>query len=347
MIKSTFLFFILWLKGYLCNLKLDDMWKIYDLTMPAEIGQLAEAPAMQRLKDVGMHCGCEYTSFQLFEGLDPYTRFGHSVGCALIVWHFTQDRKQTIAALLHDIATPTFAHVVDFLNGDHLKQESTENGTAALIASSPEIMTKLKEWGIALEEVEDYHLYPIADNDSPKLSADRLEYTLSNIVNYRIAPKEKVKAWYDHLMVGKNEEGMDELMFDDPKMAEEFSMAALETSKIYVADEDRFAMQTLSELLCKHIARGVLGKDDLYKTESEVIALLQQDEEARRDWERFRALRHIHRGEHEGAKTVVSKKRYINPYVNGKGRLIHLSETFAQALQPFLSQRLDEPLWGE
>lgn len=302
---------------------------------------------MQRLKDVGMHCGCEYTSFPMFVGLDNYSRYKHSVGCALIVWHFTQDRRQTIAALLHDIATPTFAHVVDFLNGDHLKQESTENGTVNIIASSPEIMTRLKEWNIELEEVADYHVYPIADNDSPKLSADRLEYTLSNLVNYRITPTEKIKEWYDHLMVGKNEEGEDELMFDDFQIAEAFCLSALETSKIYVADEDRFAMQTLSELLCKHITRGVLSKNDLYRTESEVIALLQQDEEARQDWERFRALRHIHRGNRAGAKTVLSKRRYINPYLNGKGRMVHLSDMFAQALEPFLSQRLDEPLWGE
>lgn len=323
------------------------MWKIYNPSIPEFIKPLVEAPAMQRLKDVGMHCGCEYTSFPMFVGLDNYSRYKHSVGCALIVWHFTQDRRQTIAALLHDIATPTFAHVVDFLNGDHLKQESTENGTVNIIASSPEIMTRLKEWNIELEEVADYHVYPIADNDSPKLSADRLEYTLSNLVNYRITPTEKIKEWYDHLMVGKNEEGEDELMFDDFQIAEAFCLSALETSKIYVADEDRFAMQTLSELLCKHITRGVLSKNDLYRTESEVIALLQQDEEARQDWERFRALRHIHRGNHAGAKTVLSKRRYINPYLNGKGRMVHLSDMFAQALELFLSQRLDEPLWGE
>ena len=323
------------------------MWKIYNPSIPDFIKSFAETPAMQRLKDVGMHCGCEYTSFPMFDGLDNYSRYKHSVGCSLIVWHFTQDRRQTIAALLHDIATPTFAHVVDFLNGDHLKQESTESGTTALIETSPEIMTKQREWGITLEEVADYHLYPIADNDSPKLSADRLEYTLSNIVNYRIAPKEKVIQWYDHLVVGRNEEGEEELMFNDFKTAESFCLSALETSKIYVADEDRFAMQTLSELLYKHIARGVLTQNDLYKTESDVIALLHQDEEAFKDWERFKALRHIHRGCHAGAKTVLSKKRYINPYMNGMGRMAHLSDVFAQALNPFLLQKLDEPLWGE
>ena len=324
------------------------MWKIYNHSVPEFIGLLAEAPAMQRLKDVGMHCGCEYTSFPMFVGLDNYSRYKHSVGCALIVWRFTQDRRQTIAALLHDIATPTFAHVIDFLNGDHIKQESTENGTSTIIEASPEIMKRLKEWGITLDEVADYHQYPIADNDSPRLSADRLEYTLSNIVNYRIAPKEKVMQWFNNLTVGKNEERVDELMFQDAQVAEEFSLAALQTSKIYVADEDRFAMQTLSELLSKHIGRGVLSMGDLYKTESEVIALLHQDEEARRDWEHFEALRYIHKGgDHAGAKTVLSKKRYINPYLCGKGRMVNLSKTFAQALEQFLSYPLDEPLWGE
>lgn len=323
------------------------MWTLYNPSIPDFICQLAETPAMQRLKDVGMHCGCEYTSFPMFTGLDSYSRHKHSVGCALIVWRFTQDQRQTIAALLHDIATPTFAHVIDFLNGDHMKQESTESGTTAIIESSPEIMTKLKTWGISLGEVSDYHQYPIADNDSPHLSADRLEYTLSNMLNYHIAPIESVRLWFESLIVGKNEEGEEELMFPNLEIAEPFSMAALQTSQIYVADEDRYAMQTLAELLKKHIQRGVLSVADLHKTESEVIAMLNRDEEAQRDWEKFRALRHIYRGNHAGAKTVHSKKRYINPYVQGMGRVKELSASYALALNAFMADPLDEPLWGE
>ena len=289
------------------------MWSLYNPSIPDFICQLAETPAMQRLKDVGMHCGCEYTSFPMFTGLDSYSRHKHSVGCALIVWRFTQDQRQTIAALLHDIATPTLAHVIDFLNGDHMKQESTESGTTAIIESSPEIMTKLKTWGISLGEVSDYHQYPIADNDSPHLSADRLEYTLSNMLNYHIAPIESVRLWFESLIVGKNEEGEEELMFPNLEIAEPFSMAALQTSQIYVADEDRYAMQTLAELLKKHIQRGVLSVADLHKTESEVIAMLNRDEEAQRDWEKFRdlaekgeELRQLHLMEDIPAKTGVS-----------------------------------------
>ena len=41
-------------------------------------------------------------------------------------------------------------------------------------------MALLNRDGIKVEEVADYHIYPIADNDTPCLSSDRLEYTLSN-----------------------------------------------------------------------------------------------------------------------------------------------------------------------
>ena len=41
-------------------------------------------------------------------------------------------------------------------------------------------MNLLNRDNIKLEEISDYHIYPITDNDSPKLSADRLEYILSD-----------------------------------------------------------------------------------------------------------------------------------------------------------------------
>ena len=103
---------------------------------------MAETPAIRRLQRVGMHCGCEYTAYPIYrDAVAPYSRHTHSLGTAAIVWHFTHDLKQAAAGLLHDIATPAFAHVVDFLNGDHLRQESTEDHTRAMIASSPSSMS--------------------------------------------------------------------------------------------------------------------------------------------------------------------------------------------------------------
>ena len=74
----------------------------------------------------------------------------HSVGVALIIWNFTKDKKQTLAGLFHDIATPIFKHCIDFMNGDYETQESTEELTTCIIKNSKEIMALLERDNIYL-----------------------------------------------------------------------------------------------------------------------------------------------------------------------------------------------------
>ncbi len=117
---------------------------------------------MQKQGNVSVTCGSCYT--KLFNITLDYSSLDHSVAVALIVYHFTKDKKQTLAGLLHDISTPAFKHCIDFMNGAHEKQESTEELTTKIISNSKEIMSLLNRDGIKLEEVADYHIYPIADN---------------------------------------------------------------------------------------------------------------------------------------------------------------------------------------
>ncbi|HBI91798.1 MAG TPA: hypothetical protein DDY58_04845, partial [Terrisporobacter glycolicus] len=86
---------------------------IYSKDFPDFIKELINTPEFKRLSNVGMNCGCEYTSFPIFSKGKNYTRYEHSIGVALIIWHFTKDTKQSIAGLLHDISSPVFAHVID------------------------------------------------------------------------------------------------------------------------------------------------------------------------------------------------------------------------------------------
>ena len=136
--------------------------------LPEALAPFCEAAPMQRLRQIGMHCGCEYTACPIYEGKAPYTRYLHSLGAAAIVWHFTKDAAQSLSALFHDIATPAFAHVVDFLNEDHLRQESTEAPTHEILAGNMQIQALLRPLGLCTHDVDDYHRYPIADNDSPR-----------------------------------------------------------------------------------------------------------------------------------------------------------------------------------
>ena len=324
-----------------------NLHRVYHNGIPDFLRDLSHTPEMRRLSDVGMNCGCEYTHFPRFCGLGKYSRYEHSLGAALIVWHFTGDRAQSAAALFHDIATPAFAHSIDFLRGDYLTQEATEDGTEAIIRSSEAICRLLAKEGLTVEQVRDYHQYPIADNDSPRLSADRLEYTLGNLVNFGFCLEEQAAAYYDALLVAKNGEGVEELCFPDEGTALAFARDAMRCARIYVSDEDRYAMQRLSEVIALALSRGALCEKDLCTTETEVIGKLHADVATKRAWDRFTSLSGMvtdpEAAPPEDRRVIPAKRRYIDPYVAGKGRLSALNAAFAAETEAFL--HADQASW--
>ena len=317
---------------------------IYHSGIPDFISEFSETDVMQRLRGIGMNCGCEYTSFERFSHLQPYSRFEHSIGAALIVWHFTNDIRQSVAALLHDVASPVFAHVVDFMKGDHLSQEATEEGTREIIERSKQLQSLLKRYELDTEDVCDYHRYPIADNDSPKLSADRLEYSCGNLINYGFFTKEEIRKIYDNLVIGTNEENETELMFLHREEAKRFAFGALKCSRIYVADEDRYSMEVLAGILRHAIDCKVLEEKDLWTSESQVVAKLTGNEETMEMWEYFCRLKRIVRSEENTNgeyRKIFAKKRFIDPYVKDEGRLTRLSESFRNDLNSFINESQD------
>jgi len=322
----------------------------YHNEIPRFVLDICETPPMQRLKAVGMNCGCEYTSFPVLRKTDAYSRFEHSLGAGLIVWHFTQNKVQTTAALLHDISTPVFAHTIDFLNGDFLKQESTEAKTESFIRNSDGLCRVLEKNNIPLDDVTDYHRYPIADNDSPQLSSDRLEYTLGNAVRYGICDKREAEKLYGDICVGLNEKSLEELVFTTEKNAVRFAEIALECSKIYVSEEDRYSMKILSEIMARAIEKKVISDMDLYSDEKNVISCMESDEELRTRWNNFRALHkmvHDEKIPEESRRVILAKKRYIDPYAAGRGRATQISEAFAESLENYLNEPQTKWLYGE
>ena len=196
----------------------------------------------------------------------------------------------------------------------------------------------------------DYHRYPIADNDSPRLSADRLEYSLGNALRWGFLTRAEIAALYADLRVGVNEDGVPELVFGSPGLAAHFAKAALACSKVYVSDADRYAMQALSELLARGLETGVLSPADLNGTEPELIAKLSTSP-LRADWKRFqtmgRTLRADTPPDRRPWRQIPAKKRRIDPLAEGLGRVSASDPDFAAALSAFLAEPQDEWLLAE
>ena len=310
-----------------------ELQNLYKQDYPIFIDPYLASKSMQRLKGVDMNCGLQFTSHPGFSSYSSYSRYEHSVGVACIIWYFTHDKKQTLAGLFHDISTRAFSHVIDFVRKDYLVQESTEDNTRQFILQDTVIMNQLLCDGISVDEVSDYHVYPIADNDSPRLSADRLEYTLGNLLNYRKCTIEEIEKYYKDLTVGVSEDGKQEIMFQNPDIAEEFAFGALSCGMIYSCDFDRYGMEKLAEILRKGLKDKTLTESDLYLSEVEVVNKLSHSD-LRNTWYEYTRLYDVVK-DSTGDIMVNAKKRYIDPYVCKHGRVTTFSAAFKNAVNEF------------
>jgi HD superfamily phosphohydrolase len=292
---------------------------------------------MQKQDRISVSCGTYYTKMCNVELW--YSSLEHSIGVALIIWHFTHDKKQTLAGLFHDISTPVFKHCIDFMNGDHENQESTEDLTRTMIINSKEIMDLLKRDKISIDEVADYHIYPIADNDTPMLSADRLEYTFTNGLGQvkKIWDLDEIKKIYNNIFITKKTNGIDEMCFKDIEVAERFVEVMSELSIIYMDDRRRFGMQFLADIMKRMDKLGMISIDDLYElSEEEVINKIKKC----RKYDISKCFKIWQNGLDVNTTTdevkdkyfvnVKAKKRYIDPLVetiDGIKRISEISKT--------------------
>lgn len=320
--------------------KLKAYFKILSPEFPEWLHDYINTPAMLRIGGTSIDCGCDYTA--LIPKHEWYSNLDHSVGVALIVWNFTKDKKQTLAGLFHDISTPVFKHCIDFMNGDSEKQESIEEKTGEIIRNSKEIMTLLNRDGIKVEEVEEYKFYPIADNDLPKLSADRLEYNFCGALFTRpVCDLKDIEKYYNNLTIVKNEDGIDEIAFSNLEIAEEFIDTVSKVWPWWINDADRTVMQFMADMCISLNRLGYLSINDLYTlSESEVINkfrtcnpyLAESFKKFENTTKCFRSEKMV---ENKYCVDVKSKRRFLNPLVLDE-RIYNISESARNNINKYM-----------
>ena len=301
--------------------EIKEYFKVLEPEFPEWLNEYINTKELLSQQYISVTCGTIYSD--LFESKFFFSSLDHSVAVALIVWHFTHDKKQTLSGLFHDIATPAFKHCVDFLNGDYMTQKSTEDLTTNIIKNSKEIMKLLERDNIDVSEIDNYHMYPIADNDTPKLSADRLEYSLSNaLFTYELLDLDAIAEIYNDIEIEKNEKGEVELGFKTKKIARNFVKVTSRLSVIYREDRTRYSMQLIADILKRLSDENKITKEDLYKLkESDVISIIENSKYSKifNIWKYAKKVKtskekpenvyYVHHG---------AKVRYIDPLFNGE-----------------------------
>ena len=326
------------LKGYFKILCKDyDYWMDY-------LEDYINTPVMQYLKNVDVSCGKKYS--KMFE-IGEINTLDHSIGVALIIANFTNDKKQVLSGLYHDVASRPFKHTIDFLFGDWMKQEQTEDETKNIIMNDKATMDLLKRDNITVDEICDYHIYPIADNDTPKLSSDRLEYTLANgCFAFNMVSLDDVKAMYNDLVVLKNEDGIDELGFKTKSYAEKFVLLSKNTTISYRDPKTRYTMQFLADVLKIMRDNGYIKIENLIGiTEDELVGMIKNCSLVNEDFEKWQNATDVHLSNEEPKGVYYvhhgSKVRWVNPLCNSK-RIYDISYYARKCIKENLNYKMDE-----
>ena len=321
--------------------------KILSPDYPDFLDKYIALPVLQRLKGVGLLCGTDWT--RLYKNRFYYSRLDHSVGVALIIWHFTHDMAQTLAGLFHDASTPVFSHVSDFRKGDALTQTATEAPNEALLKNDKALCELLAEDGLTVDQICDYHIYPVADNEIPQLSADRLEYMFPSGMaldgSWDLASIEKA---YNDITVLKNEEGFDELGFQTLEIAEDYCRRFCMIGHILQLNENKLTLHMLGQIMNLAVEQGVLKEEDfMNKSERKIMETLTVPEpiegphaDLSRLYTTFRTMTSIEHTAHAlppedyFCVSLNVKQRYIDPLV-GTSRLSAISPFAKKIIKDF------------
>lgn len=328
-------------------IRIKQLHDIYSTDTPQFIEELEKCPELQRLKEVGQNCGNDYLNKKIQAFSFNYSRYDHSVGVALIIWKFTQNVKMSLAGLFHDIATPTFAHVIDFLNNDAEKQTSTENGTEAIIKNSKEIQALLEKYNLNTDDVSNYALYPIADNKLPKLSADRLEYSMYMGVSRGIITMQEASQIFNDIIIKKNEFGEDEMCFKTVDLAKKFTKLALDNGMFMSSGISNMSNQLLADILKIALDRCIITTEDFSNSsEEEIVKKLNTstDEKMKKLWVIYQDFDKVYEEQNfqqvsnKYEINVKVKHRYINPLCmqnDEPTRITSIDGEIAKAIEDF------------
>ncbi len=320
---------------------------------PDFLDRYLELPSLKRLAGVGLLCGTDWTA--LYNNRFYYSRLDHSVGVALIIWHFTRDKAQTLAGLFHDISTPVFSHVSDFRKGDALTQTATEQDTKSLLHNDKALAELLSQDGLSAEDIDDYHRYPVADNEIPQLSADRLEYMFpSGMALDGSWDLPSIERAYKDIIVLKNENNIDELGFKTLEIAEDYCRRFCMIGHILQLNENKLTLHMLGQIMNQAVELGFLHEPDfMTKSEAQIMEILDQVaalRQAQGPQESFARLYHTFRTmtriEHTTTPlpaqdyfcvSLKVKQRYINPLIANGKRLYQASAASQKIIDDFLS----------
>ena len=280
--------------------------------------ELIESRPVQRLKNIAQYgVPDEYYVFK------NYSRYEHSIGVMLLVRKLGGSLEEQIAGLLHDVSHTAFSHVVDWLFGSGEKEDHQDRIHDKIFMESelPEI---LKRHDLDHKRISDYKNFPLVEQPTPVLCADRIDYAIREIQDW--AAPGIVTECVDSLTTKNNK-----IVFSSKSVARKFAEAFLECQmKHWGSAQATMRYTLLSNAMRVAIKEGVITENDLLKDDIFVIERLKKSENSEiQKYLRMLADKDLVILEDvENPQYVMKKKfRYVDPDYIENNEVLTLSKT--------------------
>lgn len=252
-------------KGVSTSMQYDDA--LYDkvhITEPVLLDLIA-SDAMQRTKGISQH------GITALLGITPpFSRFDHSVGAMLLVRRLGASVNEQIAALLHDISHTAFSHVIDFVFDDHSGQSYHEEKKEEIVGNSdvPAIMSRHgRDWREFMNEDR----FPLLEQPSPALCADRLDYFLRDLEFLKLANDDEIRIAIDSLDVVEGR-----IVVSDSGAARWLAYTFIEADRASWSSFREVGLYQLTAEAIKAANRyGVIDETDLWDSDESLWRKLQ------------------------------------------------------------------------
>lgn len=330
---------------------------LYCADVPDYLKDFIEVPEVSRINGIEQNAGIDFSGFNIYKY--HYSMLDHSLGVALILNNFVTNKKQIIAALLHDIDVPAFLYSSYLIDKSNFDKNDNELFTYDFIVGSNKLFDYFIKNNVDISDMCDYTKYPLAYNVRPKLCAHRLEYFLHTAFLTGMYSLEQIKEIYDDLFVTANEDKMPEFCFRTPGIAKEFCYLTIECGKKYRSYEAKYAMKFISDTLAAMIRREVITRKDLYTYSDRVIMDMGLSCSDKRISDRWKALPTLNKvytkfNPVEGRKCfkIKGELRYVDPLVrlainDFDLRLSDIDKTVKQEIDEYLNSDTDLYMYGD
>jgi HD superfamily phosphohydrolase len=192
-------------------------------------------------------------------------RLDHSLGVFALVQKFGGSIQEQIAALLHDVSHTAFSHVTDYVFEN--KAEDYHESIFDKVVENSEIPEILAQYGFSTSILKDMDAYRILEMPLPHLCADRLDYTLRDLLHIGAISQLETDVFLDSLTLHAGA-----LAVKSQEMADWITAQYQFLNASYFGKKEHvYANLQLAEILKTALANGQIAPDDLLRDDFELL----------------------------------------------------------------------------